>query len=80
MNTDTLINLAAMYSSHSGLSSATVSTYAANDGKFFRRLDQGAGCTLKTAERVVEWFAANWPDDLEWPRDIPRPPKKKDAA
>ncbi|MDF3420188.1 hypothetical protein HKX23_17705 [Sulfitobacter sp. KE29] len=69
-----------MYSCHSGLSLATVSTYAANDGKFFRRLDEGAGCTLKTAERVVEWFAANWPDDLEWPRDIPRPSKKKDAA
>lgn len=80
MNTDTLKNLAAMYSNHSGLSLATVSTYAANDGKFFRRLDEGAGCTLKTAERVIEWFAANWPDDLEWPRDIPRPPKKKDAA
>ena len=80
MNTDTLKNLATMYSCHSGLSLATVSTYAANDGKFFRRLDEGAGCTLKTAERVVEWFAANWPDDLEWPRDVPRPSKKKDAA
>ena len=80
MNTNTLKELAKSYATHSGLTLATVSTYAANDGKFFRRLEEGAGCTLKTAERVVEWFSDNWPSDLIWPADIPRPRKKKDAA
>jgi len=28
----------------------------------------------------VNYFAAIWPADLEWPRDIPRPSNKGRAA
>ncbi|MBM2357695.1 hypothetical protein JQX14_24450 [Sulfitobacter pseudonitzschiae] len=80
MNTNTLKVLAEAYAAHRGLTLATVSTYAANDGKFFRSLDEGAGCTLKRAEHLVRWFSDHWPADLTWPSDIPRPRKKKDAA
>lgn len=39
------------------------------------------GCTVRTFDRVLTWFNQHWPGDLEWPRDIPRPPKsKKEAA
>ncbi len=80
MNVQALILLAEMLSSHRGLKLTTVSTYAANDGKFFGHLKSGAGCTLKRAEALLTYFDANWPADLEWPRDIPRPSKKKEAA
>lgn len=81
MNTEMLVRLAKAYGAHKGLTIATVSTYAANDGKLFRRMSEdGAGCTLRTAQRVVSWFSGNWPDDLEWPSDIPRPPKSTEAA
>ena len=82
MNTETLVALAEIYAAHRGLKLSTVSTYAATDGKFFPELKRGAGCTLRRAARVLDWFSANWPDDLEWPRAIPRPDprKKKEVA
>lgn len=81
MNKAALIELAQTYSAHKGLTLATVATYATNDGKFFKNLKENAGCTLARAERVVSWFSLNWPEDLEWPTSIPRPPKpKKEAA
>ena len=76
-----IIRLAEQYAAHQALTLATVSTYAGNDGKLFRRMKlEGAGCTLKTAARLMVWFSDHWPSDLEWPRDIPRPPKSKEAA
>lgn len=80
MNTDTLVTLAETYAVHRGLALSTVSTYAATDGKFFPELKKGAGCTLRRAHRVLSWFDANWPADLEWPRDIPRPAPKRRVA
>ena len=81
METQAIIQLAESYRVHRGLALSTVSTYAAADGKFFTRLIAGAGCTLKTAARLVLWFSDHWPADLEWPQDISRPPKsKKEAA
>jgi len=82
MNTSSLLTLARLYATHRGLKLSTVATYAAKDGKFFKSLDDGAGCTIGKAERVVEYFDLNWPADLEWPREVPRPrsPKKKEAA
>uniref|UniRef100_A4WS10 Uncharacterized protein n=1 Tax=Cereibacter sphaeroides (strain ATCC 17025 / ATH 2.4.3) TaxID=349102 RepID=A4WS10_CERS5 len=62
-----------MLSRHRNWSLSTVAIYASNDGKFFKRVAEGGGCTLRTAQRVVGWFSENWPDDLEWPAHIARP-------
>jgi hypothetical protein len=81
METLTLVSLAEAYGKHCNLKLSSVSTYATGGGTFFRNLKAGtAGCTLKTAATVLQWFADNWPDDLEWPRDIARPAKTKKAA
>ncbi len=80
MNTQILTEMAEHYAQHVGLRTSTVGAYAVNDGKFFHRLAGGGGCTLKTAERAVRYFSDHWPADLAWPRDIPRPPKSKEAA
>ena len=81
MDTKALVNLAEVYGAHRGLKLSTVSTYAAEDGKFFGGLKAGtAGCTLRRAANVVCWFSDNWPVDLEWPADIARPPQTKRAA
>ncbi|WP_334193896.1 hypothetical protein [Pararhodobacter sp.] len=77
MQAHQLTQLAKVLSEHKNWSLSTVAVYATNDGKFFDRLKRGGSCTLKTAARVVGWFDTNWPTDLEWPRDIPRPPKSK---
>lgn len=81
MNKDHLIRTAEAYAQHHGLKLTTVSTYAANDGKWVDSLKTGASCTLRKAAVVMQWLSDRWPSDLEWPRDIPRPPKsKKEAA
>ncbi|MBD3787214.1 MAG: hypothetical protein IE922_09625 [Sphingomonadales bacterium] len=72
-----LTNLANAYAAHRGLKLSTLGVYAVNDGKFFGRLAEGFDCRTKTAAKVAAWFAANWPSDLEWPRDIPRPAAQK---
>lgn len=73
MDTKTLVTLAEAYATHTGRRLSTVSTYAATDGKFFGRLKEGAGCTLRKAATVVAWFDRNWPADLTWPAGIARP-------
>lgn len=81
MDTETMVRMANAYSAHVGLKLSTVSSYAANDGKFFASLSDGAGCTLRRSAKILCWFSDNWPADLEWPRDIDRPkPSKKEAA
>ena len=55
-------------------------------GKFFDRLNAGGSCTIATYNRILHWFTDNWPADLAWPSDIPRPepspgsPASKEAA
>jgi hypothetical protein len=81
MSIEHIIKLAQDYSAHKKLTLATVSTYAANDGKLFKRFEEGAGCTIKRADTLIGWFSENWPDnELDWPHDIPRPTSRKDAA
>jgi hypothetical protein len=82
MLTEHISRLTGIYAGHRNLKLSTVSTYAASDGKWLRNLRRPeVSCTLRKAHGVVEWFSAHWPADLEWPRDIPRPPKaRKDAA
>ena len=75
-----LLTLANLYGAHIGLSHWRVSFLVRKDGQFFKRLDGGASCTLKTAAAVLQWFSDNWPDDLAWPKDIARPAKSKRAA
>lgn len=81
MKIEHLVALADAYSAHSDLKLTTIGVYAVNDGKFFERLKAGGGCTIKTANNVLNWFNIIYPADLEWPADIPRPPRsKKEAA
>ncbi|WP_071971953.1 hypothetical protein [Sulfitobacter alexandrii] len=73
MQKDTIIRLADAYVEQTKLKLSTVSSYAANDGKFFRNLKLTSDVTIGRANRIVQWFSDNWPADLEWPDDIPRP-------
>lgn len=80
MDKQDLVRLGEMYAAHLGLELSTVSTYAANDGKWLSSLRGSASCTLRKAGIVVRWFSDRWPADLEWPADIPRPKSKQEAA
>lgn len=76
-----VIKLSEAYVSYTGLRPSTVSTYAANDGKWLVGLMEGtAGCTIRKANRVIQWYSDNWPTDLAWPAGVRRPAKSKVAA
>ena len=72
MYSDHLIQIANLYAQSRKVTMGTLGTYAAADGKFFPRLSKGR-VTIRRAERVLQWFSDNWPADLPWPDDIPRP-------
>jgi hypothetical protein len=80
MDTAHLVNLAECYRAHRKLTLITVSSYAARDGKYFDGLKKGRGCTIRRYNALLRWFSDNWPADLAWPADIPRPTPKKEAA
>jgi hypothetical protein len=73
MTPDSLTKLADEMAAHLGLSAATVSTYVFSDGKRVDQFRKGRTCTVRVAERAIAWFSQNWPADLAWPSDIPRP-------
>ena len=77
-----LITLATTLAAHDGVTHFAISMRALGKGDFFKNLMAGGDCRTTTAARVVGWFDANWPADLEWPRDIarPQPRKKKESA
>jgi len=73
MHYSDLITLAETLGSFLGKSEATISNYCAGHARFFSRLRDGKGCTVATFHAVSQWFSDQWPEDLEWPAEIPRP-------
>ncbi len=80
MTEQDILNVAKAYSAHNSISLGTLSLYAADDGKFFGRLEAGKSCTLKRANEILRWFSVKWPPDLEWPSDIRRPDGPRKAV
>ena len=39
----------------------------------YSRLKCGRTLTILRADRALRWFSDNWPTNLAWPPDIPRP-------
>lgn len=69
-----LTELSTRYVKHTGLSLATLSERAAGDWRFFAQVADGAlNFRVRSYDRAIRWFAANWPADLEWPYHIHRP-------
>lgn len=68
-----LLKLASDYEAATKLSKSGVGKSILNDTTFFKRIEAGDGFNVKTYDRVVEWFSANWPARTKWPRHIERP-------
>lgn len=68
-----LLRLADVYCAHEFRSSEALSGMVMGKGGFFARLKRGGDCTTATAERVLDWFAGNWPTGLDYPAGILRP-------
>ena len=68
-----LITLCHMMAAHTHRSPATISRLSAGSGEAISRLQRGRDITIRRAAQLMQWFSDNWPSDLEWPPDIPRP-------
>jgi hypothetical protein len=62
-HTDELLAKAKEYCSLTGRARSGVSLEILNDSKFFDRIEAGAGCTVRTYEKVMKWFRNNWPEN-----------------
>ena len=69
-----LLNLCRTHGKASGLAPGTIGKAALRDHTFFARVEKGeGGFNIRTFDKVVRWFADNWPADAQWPADVPRP-------
>ena len=69
-----ILFLADQLASFRCLARSTISLYATGRGAYLAELEDGSvGLTLRRRDNIILWFAENWPADLEWPSDIPRP-------
>ena len=80
-----VVRLVEMLATHCGRSPHTVGRCVSEDGTFYARLKCGRDLTIRRAERVIQQLSDRWPEDLEWPPDIPRPtptakPHNRDRA
>jgi hypothetical protein len=77
---NTLIKLADLQARHLGVTHFAISMRALGKGDFFKKLKEGGDCRTATAAKIMKHFADHWPADLEWPADVPRPPKSGAAS
>lgn len=75
-----LLTLAERIAVHEGVTHWAISYRILGRGDFFQGLKIGRDCRFSTYRRVIQRLAELWPEDLEWPEDIPRPDVPEDAA
>lgn len=68
-----LLTVADAYARARKLSRARVSTIVFNAGLALDRIASGKDLTTGSWERAMAWFHQNWPEQVEWPRDVERP-------
>lgn len=77
---DHLLRLAAAYMAASGLQPTTLSQRAAGDWRFIGKLEAGGRFTVRKYDELVTWFAAHWPEGVDWPERQPLPADEQVAA
>lgn len=60
------------YGAARGISRARLSTLLFNSGHKLDAVFAGSDVTTGTYERVMSWFADNWPEDKPWPKGVQR--------
>jgi hypothetical protein len=76
-----LITVSDAYAHARKIGRQRVSTIVLNRGSTLDRVAQGqSDITTGTFEAAMTWFSVNWPDETQWPVDVPRPLSVSEAA
>lgn len=69
-----LATCAAAFEAATGLVPSVASRRAVQDSRYLERVIGGTGFTVATYDRLMAYFSAHWPEDLDWPHECgPRP-------
>lgn len=75
-----LLTLSSALAAHTGRTEATIARWCGAHNRLFSRLREGHGCNVRTAEATALALYKIWPSDLAWPKEIPIPKTKREAA
>ncbi len=75
-----IIVVADRYAEAAGIGRKRVSTIVLNRGSKLDDIAEGGDLTTGTFEKAMEWFSKNWPAEVDWPADVPRPCIIREAA
>lgn len=67
-----LTELGRIYMAATGTSCTRLSILAAGHNRLFERLFEGFDCRTQAAVKASDWFDANWPKGVPWPREVSR--------
>lgn len=74
------LTLMRLYAKRRRVALSTLGRLMVGSSNFADRLDDGR-VFVATIRKAEQWLSDHWPDDLDWPPDIPRPtPKRTDKA
>ena len=71
--TEWLSRLCSIFAARTRRRLSTVSRLATGSGETIARLKRGRTITIRRAARAFQYLSDNWPEDQEWPSEIPRP-------
>ena len=71
--TEWLSRLCTIFAARTRRRLSTVSRLATGSGETIARLKRGRTITIRRAARAFQYLSDHWPDDQEWPTEIPRP-------
>lgn len=75
-----LVTCAAAFCEAADTTLPSIGQRALNDNTFFARIARGQGFTVRTYDKVMGWFSAEWPTGTAWPTGIARPTPAEVAA
>ena len=78
--TEWLSRLCAIFAARTRRRLSTVSRLATGSGETIARLKRGRTITIRRAARAFQYLSDHWPDDQEWPTEIPRPKAVLDSV
>lgn len=80
VQTEHILTLAFAYADALGIPLVTVSSRVFGDSKKLAAIEMGKDITVRRFGAAVQWFADHWPDNAEWPADVPRPEPHRNGA